>query len=336
MELDRVATERVLENIRYSVPSRWSEKAAELKALHAERPGISLGDFLRESGLELEDVYMGRYSWADLRAAAGLGPAAGGEEEETVRRACGRLLHVDDPDRLDAWRQWLRNDEPPAVATLTLRERRLLRMLVVQLLDQIVDAEATLGDAARRLWKYPAVRAELIELFDVLAERMGHVAIALDVLSEVPLTVHARYTRLEMLAACGTDDKAKVRPWREGLYYDKALKADLFVFTLDKTSGQFSPTTRYRDYAISRELIHWESQSGTRAESPTGRRYQAHAALGSHILLFARLSADDRAFYFLGPATYVSHVGELPMAVTWRLRHLLPGDLFQAFAAAVA
>jgi hypothetical protein len=29
------------------------------------------------------------------------------------------------------------------------------------------------------------------------------------------------------------------------------------VFTLDKTTGQFSPTTRYRDYAISRDVIHW-------------------------------------------------------------------------------
>jgi hypothetical protein len=39
---------------------------------------------------------------------------------------------------------------------------------------------------------------------------------------------------------------------------------------------------------------------------------------------------------FLGPATYVSHVGEMPMAITWRLAHSLPGDLFQKFAAAVA
>ena len=45
--------------------------------------------------------------------------------------------------------------------------------------------------------------------------------------------------------------------WREGTTYDKDLRADFFVFTLDKTSGQFSPTTRYRDFAISPELIHW-------------------------------------------------------------------------------
>jgi hypothetical protein len=113
-------------------------------------------------------------------------------------------------------------------------------------------------------------------------------------------------------------------------------KADLLAFTLDKTSGSFSPTTRYRDYAISRDLIHWESQSLTRADSDTGRRYQHHAAQGSSIMLFERLRTSDRAFYFLGPATYVSHEGEMPMAVTWRLAHSLPGDLFASFAAAVA
>ena len=37
------------------------------------------------------------------------------------------------------------------------------------------------------------------------------------------------------------------------------------------------------------------------------------------ILLFSRLRADDRAFWFLGPATYRGHVGERPMAITWEL-----------------
>ena len=53
-------------------------------------------------------------------------------------------------------------------------------------------------------------------------------------------------------------------------------------------------------------------------------------------MLFARLRSNDRAFWFLGPATYVKHESELPMAVTWRLAHPLPGDLFAQFAAAVA
>ena len=53
-------------------------------------------------------------------------------------------------------------------------------------------------------------------------------------------------------------------------------------------------------------------------------------------MLFARLRATDRAFWFLGPATYQSHESELPMAVTWKLKHALPADLLAAFAAAVA
>ena len=115
-----------------------------------------------------------------------------------------------------------------------------------------------------------------------------------------------------------------------------ARRAELFAFTLDKSSGGFSPTTRYRDYAITRSLIHWESQSTTREDSATGLRYRNHERDGRTILLFARERADDRAFWFLGPATYRGHVGEKPMAITWELDVPLPGDLYAAFAAAVA
>jgi len=85
-----------------------------------------------------------------------------------------------------------------------------------------------------------------------------------------------------------------------------------------------------------RSLVHWESQNITREDSETGRRYQQHAARGSDVLLFARERADDRAFWFPGTADYVSHEGERPMAITWRLKQALPGDLYAGFAAAVA
>ena len=70
--------------------------------------------------------------------------------------------------------------------------------------------------------------------------------------------------------------------------------------------------------------------------SETGLRYRRHEALGSDVYLFARLRTDERAFWFLGPARYVGHRSERPMQITWQLAHPLPGDLFAAFAAAVA
>jgi hypothetical protein len=54
------------------------------------------------------------------------------------------------------------------------------------------------------------------------------------------------------------------------------------------------------------------------------------------MMLFARLSQRDRAFWFLGPARYARHSGERPMSIVWKLDVELPGDLFAAFAAAVA
>ena len=335
MQLDRVARARVLASIKNAVPSRWPEKVNELRSLAAQRESITLRDFLAESGLELEDVYSGNRSWSELREAAALPIAAAGPHEELLRRAAGRLLHVDDPERLSTWREWLDRTSPPDVPSLPVREQRLMHMLLVQVLDA-VDEEMNLSSGAAKLWAHEQVRTEMREVVDLLLDRVEHLPLSLSELPEVPLVVHGRYTRDEILAASHSTERVKVRPWLEGVLHNKDLRSDFFVFTLDKTKGQFSQTTRYRDYAINRELIHWESQSTTRADSPTGRRYQHHASEGSRILLFGRLNSDERGFVFLGPATYVKHVGERPMAITWRLHHPLPGDLFQRFAAAVA
>ena len=335
MELEHRAREIVLESIKRAVPSRWTAKAEELRHLMEEGRG-SLSAYLEDTGLELEDVYTGTKSWSDLRESAGARLMSSGPSEEALRRACGRLLHVDDTERLDVYREFLRSESPPVVTEPASRTARLARMLVASLCDQVVAKDETLENGLNLLWEHPQVRAELIELLGVLADRIDHQHFELSEHPGVPLQVHARYSRLEILAAFRPETKAKVPAWQTGAYWVPEAKADLFAFTLDKTSGRFSPTTRYRDYAISLKLIHWESQSVTRAESETGLRYQQHEKLGSSIMLFARQRQDERAFWFLGPATYVSHQDEQPMAITWRLRHPLPGDLFASFAAAVA
>jgi superfamily II DNA or RNA helicase/HKD family nuclease len=336
MELDRVASDIVLASIKNAVPSRWAAKVEELR-LHAQsKPDFTLQSFLYTTALELEDVYAGSKSWSDLCQDAGIATLPAGPSEEQLRRACGRLLHVDDPVRIQGYQDLLASDAAPDPSALTEVDRRLLRMLVASLVDRAVTSATSLREGCRLLWSHPQIRREILALMATLAERVEHVTTSLSGSSQVPLAVHGRYTRIEILVAFGIGDGAKVAPWQTGIYWAREAAADLLAFTLDKTSGQFSPTTRYRDYAISRDLIHWESQSVTRADSDTGQRYQNHVAQGSRIMLFARRQSIDRAFYFLGPATYVKHELELPMAITWRLERALPGDLFAAFAAAVA
>ena len=337
MELDRVASDIVLDSFKNSVPNRWTAKVDELRTLAATGRPLALASFLDESGYDLADVYTGSRGWSDLCEDAGVPLNASGPDEATLRRAVGRLDHVDDEERLTFFRRWLTLDDPPSLDSLSERERRLVRMLVASVGTHALPKDAPLTAGVDLLWRHPQVRSELVQLFDVLADRVDHVHEGLATHPDVPLQVHARYTRLEILAAFGVGGTtARVSPWQTGVWWAPEAQADLLAFTLDKTSGGFSPTTRYRDYAISRELIHWESQGVTRADSDTGRRYQHHASRGSSVMLFARLRNDDRAFWFLGPATYVTHESEQPMAITWKLAHLLPGDLFAQFAAAVA
>jgi hypothetical protein len=336
MELDAVAKDIVLASIRNAVPSGWSAKVDELRQFAKDNRTVSLASFLEESGLDLDDIYTGEKCWTDLCEDAGIQIMPPRPEEKKLRRACGRLLHVDDTHRIRSYQRLLSSSAPPDLDSLSTQDHRFLRMIVGSLVDKCVTKSTALTDGCDLLWQHSQVRIELNELFEVLVGRIDHCAKTLTTHPNVPLSVHARYTRIEILAAFGLGAGAKVAPWQTGIYWVKEVRADLLAFTLDKTSGQFSPTTRYRDYAISRDLIHWESQSVTRADSETGLRYQHHVQQGSTILLFARLRSDDRAFYFLGPATYVKHESELPMAVTWQLQYTLPGDLFTSFAAAVA
>jgi len=300
LELEPKAREIVLRSIRQAIPSDWKHKVAELRSLG----DVSLASYLHETGLDLEDVYTGNRTWSDLRRAANLATAPAGPQEVPLLRAVGRLLHVDDAERIEVYRHLVAQPTPPVAAELSDRERRQARMLLASVTTK--RTSDSIDEAARELWAHPQVRAELLELLELLPGRVDHLHEPLGI-DGVPLAVHARYTRAEILAAFAVGDGAKPANWQAGVWWDEPSQTDLFAFTLDKSSGNFSPTTRYRDYAISRELIHWESQSITRAASPTGRRYLGQGEAGTNVVMFARLHSGQTAYWCLGPATYVSH-----------------------------
>ena len=133
-----------------------------------------------------------------------------------------------------------------------------------------------------QVWAHPQVRAELVEVLELLRERVPYLDHPLG-LPGVPLALHSRYTRAEILAAFGVGEGAKPPTWQTGVWWEPQSQTDLFAFTLDKSVGGFSPTTRYRDYAISPELIHWESQSATAADSATGQRYIRQREAGTNV-----------------------------------------------------
>jgi hypothetical protein len=148
-------------------------------------------------------------------------------------------------------------------------------------------------------------------------------------LTEIPLQIHARYQREEILAAL--DFPRNPNSMREGVWYSREKNVDVLLVTLQKSEADYSPTTMYRDYPISPTLFHWESQSTTSLASETGRRYVNGT---STVLIFAREEQKDEfgtsAYLFLGEGRHVSHEGERPIAITWELSHPMPADFFHS------
>jgi hypothetical protein len=315
IQLEERAQSAILDNLKSALVG-WKALADDLE------PGMTLGDFLRRTSLAPEDVYRQRHSFSELLHLRGFAedPPSG-----PLARALPRLLHVDDVDRLTKFRRWLAEERPPVADPGDPHQRMLLALLG----DDRPVAE--LDGLLAEIWAERALRAELAQLFGVLDDRRRHVTVPL---AGVPLRVHARYTRAEVSAALDLrTESGKLLATQAGVYESAPNRCDLFFVTLDKDEKSFTPTTLYDDYPITPTLFHWQSQSRTRESSDVGRRYQ-RPPVGWRLLLFVRRARKDergvtQPFLFLGPVAYVSHQGERPMSITWRLDHPLPGDWFQ-------
>jgi hypothetical protein len=330
LRLEREAHEIVVRNIRQQL---HAGREALVNEARDAGPEVTLAAYLRRADLALHTLYRRPGdSWTAIRRAAGLPWPAAGPDEALLLRGLHRLLHVDDAERLDAWRGLLADLGVSHPRQTTPRDERRTWMLRFLLGGRGHDTAAATTAAFRGLLRRnPAVSAELRELLDLLADRRDHLVQPLAVLADVPLQVHARYAQDEVLAAFGATDPKKLASFREGVRYEKDADTDLLFVTIEKSDKDYSPTTLYRDYAISSDLFHWESQSTTRADSTVGRRYRQGT---SRVLLFVRRTRkDERGFtapyVHLGPARYVSHQGERPMAITWRLEAPIPASFLE-------
>lgn len=332
--LDRQASETVLDNVRAALKVNWKGLASELRRLG----DVSMGAFLAETGVTLDDLYRGGHGgWTGLRRAAGLETRPPGDHDVRLGRAFGRLLHLDDLERLDFLTTLLDAATPPTITAASSRRARLFAMLHFGLwgwdapLDQ-VDAGLV------RLWGKPARHAELAELIPLLRDRIRRVTPAEQPVGDRPLHLHAHYSLAELLAAFGVPNPSTSRG--AGVKWIADEKADVFWLNLRKTEKHFSPTTMYADRAISPSLFQWESQNSTVAARGAGDRYVHHAERGSSVHLFFRASKDSDGalgappYLYAGPATYVSHTGDRPMRIVWKLAHDLPADVFHAASVA--
>lgn len=330
--LDKTSQEIVMGNIRSQVANRWPQIVAELKSYGDQ----DLPKFLEESGLELSDVLRrGSHSWTRLRRDAELATRAGTDREEVLLKRVRAFAHVDDRGRAEAYRRILA-DDAPSYNDLSESEQRLARMLFFSIWRGAGGHES-FDDGLTSLRSEQALRDELSSVVDLSFDGARHQTFELNgALAHIPLRIHARYQLEEVLA--GIDYASldrKPDSFREGVLYKSDLNVDVFFVTFVKSEADYSPTTMYRDYPISPTLLHWESQSRTSINSPTGQRYISGT---STVLVFARQQPVNEfgtaPYVFLGPARYSNHSGERPIAITWALDHPMPIDFYTAASVA--
>ncbi|MEJ8657517.1 DEAD/DEAH box helicase [Streptomyces sp. MS1.AVA.4] len=328
--LEPKAKDLIIDNIRSQISVNVTQLAREVSQYGEPQ----LSEYLKESGRELKEIYRGNgSSWTGLLRRAKLLPADAPEGEETLLKRVPAFLHVDDPQRVAAYTKLI-EDDAPAYDSLSEREQAYARMFYFSLWP--LGGFATYQQALDSLRPHHAFRNEVRQVLAHVLDRTDHVPVPLlGDLAGLPLTVHASYSREEILPALGQSFIGGFIPghFREGVRWCESIRTDALLITLEKDEKDFSPQTRYRDYAMSDFLFHWESQNQTSETSPTGVRYRTHKEQGTHVLLFVRRYkktdiGGPQAWMLLGPADYVDHKGSKPMGIKWKLRHEIPADVW--------
>ncbi|MDA8439550.1 MAG: DUF3427 domain-containing protein [Propionibacterium sp.] len=325
--LDELTQATVLAGVRQHLTMRWNMLIRELRA----HPTDSLPQFLDDSGAELSQVVRADRSWTTLRRQAGtLGEAPAGEEP--LLKRVRALTHVDDLRRVEAYRQLLSG------ARAFDSTDPFARMLYFTIWPS-GGGHVDYNQGWTTLVDHGEAREEMQLIIELAFANSRRLTRPDDGLGQLPLALHGSYQREEVLAALGHAELTRPpSQFREGVLKTtvNGRPVDAFFVTLNKSEAEYSPSTMYRDYPISPTLFHWESQSTTSVASATGQRYITG---GSSVLLFVRRDRKSEfgtaAYTYLGTASHVSHTGDRPIAITWKLSHPMPPDLYSETALAI-
>ena len=327
IQLERKAEEYILQNIKSSIETK--NGIINKIASFTEDTGkeLTLRNFLSYYKMDPRAIYK-KDTFSRMCVFANVFGEFDEPFEKGAASALSRLAYVDSRRLLRFILRIIDNLGSIDFNTLTQIEKRMLQMFYVTLWMDVIDY-SNLSKAYENFKALSLSKNLLSEMKALLEYRYEHIDLVdkeLDFGFECPLDLHCTYSRDQILVAL---DFMKPSTVREGIKWLPDKKIDVMFVTLNKSDKEYSPTTMYDDYAINETLFHWQSQSTTSAESPTGQRYIHHREQGSKLLLCVRDSKKDAwgntpSYSILGFVNYVQHTGSRPMSITWSLEDEIP------------
>lgn len=332
IHLERQARDQILSNLQQISRQSWRRLRSELVAYASLRGrNVRLADFVREQAIDIEEIYRSSRpsGWTSLKADAGLLDVPISEDHASdLTRSFRLLLHTDDPRQLAVCRSMAELGEAfePQDPQDHLRAQMFAHQLYAKGLIPYKDVLQTLS-------REPQAASELRELVDVLESRARVSERSIEGFESLPLQLHARYSRREILTAVGLETADARGSHREGVATLGVLRTELLFVTIEK-SKEFHPEIAYHDYALSTTRFHWQTQNSAGPATKSGRKYLESNTNGWRFLLFARETTAHQ-FVACGEASLASQQdisGNRPMSIIWTLREPLQTQHFRAFS----
>ena len=335
IQLDRLSRKYVLENIRENLRRLAVQVPERLQSFTNETgQDLTFGNFIRHHDYEPE-VLLAEETWSVWKAKAQLGPIPSDPDVSKLKKSLIRAAFISGPQEAALYRQILRKIMDGNISEAVSLAGYSTFLIYYRIWGDRGDKAkiASIEDAFSRLAANPSICADLDEILEWSQDVSHTSGQELQLPYPCPLELHAHYGIKEIQAALGKANLESAGQTGVGVLHFHEIKTYALLVTFQKTEKEFSPSTMYADYPVSRDLLHWESQANTAQHHADGQNLIHHKERGYTILLFARgqkkRNGITAPFTCLGPVQLVSFESERPIKMTWRLDYPMPVEMFE-------
>lgn len=338
--LEKQAKNFILDNIKKAINFNINKLLLKIRNYkHQTNLPLTLRNFIALNHIPVELIYNRGYTWSRLCQKAGqIAEFDTINESEVLTAISKKWLSCSSSSYFQFILSLARKNFQVDLNKLTDNEKTMCLMLYYDVW-QNPGKFSTLEESIKAIGANPVLVNEIIEILEILLNRVDFVEREIQLPYKQPLKVHARYTRDQILVAFGmnTFEKSSSNRIGVGVAENKDLNTELLFIDLIKSEKDFSQTTLYNDYAISNNLFHWQSQNAARPDRGKGLSYIEHKITGKKILLFVRESKKNEynttvAYVFIGEGSIQDYYGSKPMSIKWELKEELPPYLWHVSA----
>ena len=335
--LEKKMKQTILENIKKATSLNVNQLINKIiNFQHQTNLPLTLNNFMEFNHISIETIYK-KDSWSRLCQKAGvIADFENTNEKQIYSAITNKWLSTNSTSYFNFILKIAKKGFNIRISDYDENQKTMLLMLHYDVW-QNAGGFNSLEESIIQMGKNETLINEIIEVLEILIDKVDFKEVDIDLPYNQPLKVHSRYTRDQILAAFRLSTFDRKSPSREGVAENVELNTELLFINLIKSEENFSPTTMYDDYAISETLFHWQSQNSARPDIGKGLSYIQHQETDKKILLFVREKAKDEkgntmGYVFIGEGTFKENEGEKPMNIKWKLNEPMPNYLWKESA----